>query len=341
MEGFLNQSQRTELKEAHRTISNGKLRDRIKAILMFDEGWSASQIAHVLLIDETTARRYLNIYEEEGIEGLTEFKYSGGQSKLTVSQEARLIEHLEENLYHKVEDIARYVESRFGEIYTVSGMTKLLKRLGFVYKKTKQVPGKANPEAQEAFVREYEELKKSLKKGDKIYFADGTHPRHNSVTGYGWIKKGSVMEIEANTGRHHLNINGAICADDMDIQFVQGKSVNAQSTIRLLKKLEKANPGTGTIYLIVDNARYYRSALVKEFLKTSRVVPKFLPPYSPNLNLIERLWKLLKKEVLTNVYYEKFSQFKYACTSFLKKMSGRKDLLGSLITENFQILGFR
>jgi len=244
-------------------------------------------------------------------------------------------------MYHKAEDVVRFVVSCYGEKYTVSGMTKLLKRLGFVCKKNKQVPSKACPEAKEAFVQEYEILKKSVKKGDKIYFADGTHPRHNSVTGYGWIRKGAVMEIEANTGRHHLNINGAICADDMDIQFVQGKSVNAQSTIRLLKKLEKANPGKGKIYLIIDNARYYHSALVTEFLKKSRVVPKVLPPYSPNFNLIERLWKLLKKEVLMNVYYEKFSQFKYACTSVLKKMSGRKDLLGSLITENFQILGFR
>ena len=341
MEGFLKESQRAELKGAHRTISNGKLRDRIKAVLMFDKGMSAAEICELLLIDETTARRYLNIYEEEGIEGLTEFKYVGGQGKLTARQEIRLIDHLEENLYSKVEDIIRYVESRFGETYTVSGMTKLLRRLGFVYKKTKQVPGKADPEIQEMFVREYEKLKKSLKKGDKIYFADGVHPRHNSVTGYGWIKKGSLMEIEANTGRQHLNINGAICVDDMDIQFVQGKSVNAQSTIRLLKKLEKTNPGKGTIHLIVDNARYYRSILVKEFLKKSRVRLKFLPPYSPNLNLIERLWKLMKKEVQTNIYYEKFSQFQYACSNFLKKLSGRKDLLESLITENFQILGFR
>jgi len=339
MEGFLSESDRAALRQAHRTISNRKIADRIKAVLMFDEGWNASQIAHVLLLDQTTIRRHLKLFEDEGIDGLMEFQYRGSQGKLRSSQEEKLSAHLEGNLYGKVEDVIRYVEKRFGETYTVSGMTKLLHRLGFVYKKTKQVPGKADPIAQEAFVRRYEKLKKSLKKGEKIYFADGTHPRHNSVTGYGWIKKGSVMEIEANTGRHHLNINAAVCVDDMDIQFTQGKAVNAQSTIRLAKKLERANPGRGTIYLIVDNARYYRSRLVREYLKTSRVKLVFLPAYSPNLNLIERLWKLMKREVLTNIYYENFGPFRYACTSFLKMLSGRKDRLSSLMSENFQILG--
>lgn len=339
MERFLSEADRAELKEAHRTITNRKIADRIKAVLLFDKGMGAAEICEILLIDESTARRYLKIFADEGIGGLMEFKYCGRQGKLGEKQQSKLTFHLEENLYAKVEDVIRYVEKRFGETYTVSGMTKLLHRLGFVYKKTKQVPGKADAEAQEEFVREYEKLKKSLKNSDKIYFADGTHPRHNSVTGYGWIKKGEVMEIEANTGRHHLNINGAVCVQDMDIQFVQSKAVNAQSTIRLAKKLEKANPGRGTIYLIVDNARYYRSRLVRDFLETSRVELVFLPAYSPNLNLIERLWKHMKKEVLANVYYETFEQFRYACTSFLKNLSGKKDRLSSLMTENFQILG--
>jgi transposase len=104
-----------------------------------------------------------------------------------------------------------------------------------------------------------------------------------------------------------------------DVVIEESVSINAQSTIALLKKLERKNPTIKKIYVVADNARYYRNRLVREFLKTSKVTILFLPPYSPNLNLIERLWRFLKKTVLYNTYYEKFADFRNAILNFLKK----------------------
>lgn len=92
------------------------------------------------------------------------------------------------------------------------------------------------------------------------------------------------------------------------------------------------------IYIICDNARHYRSNLVKECLKTSKIKLLFLPTYSPNLNLIERLWTFMKKKILYNKYYETFDSFKEAKLGFFENIEQYKEELDSLLTNNFQLL---
>ncbi|MDR4506735.1 MAG: IS630 family transposase [Candidatus Brocadiaceae bacterium] len=185
----------------------------------------------------------------------------------------------------------------------------------------------------------YKELKETKDARDPIYFMDGTHPHHNSVAAYGWIKKGKTKELKSNTGRQRLNINGAINIESVNTVVDYGDSVNAQSTISLLKKIESKHSEAEVIYTICDNAKYYRSKKVKEYLKGSKVKIVYLPPYSPNLNLIERLWKYFHKIVLYNKYYATFDEFKKACKSFFRQMKKYKEDIGSLLTENFQIIG--
>lgn len=82
------------------------------------------------------------------------------------------------------------------------------------------------------------------------------------------------------------------------------KTINSHSTIELFKQIEAAHPKANDIYVICDNARYYRSTLIKDCLKGSTITLVFLPPYSPHLNLIERYWKFFKKKILYGIYYE-------------------------------------
>ena len=168
---------------------------------------------------------------------------------------------------------------------------------------------------------------------------DGTHPQHNCVAACGWIKKGKVKELKSNTGRHRLNINGAINIKTLSTVVDYGDSLNAQSTISLFKKLESKNPDAEVIYTVCDNARYYRSKMVKEYLRKSKITLLFLPPYLSNLNLIERLWKYFRKIVLCNKYYETFDESKNACKSFFRRIKRYKDDISSLLTKNFQIIG--
>jgi len=258
---------------------------------------------------------------------------------LSKEKEKELAEHLENHTYHRAKDIVAYVKERYNISYTEKGIVHLLHRLGFVYKRPKRIPGKADPDKQIEFIeKEYKKIKEIKGPNDRIYFMDATHPHHNPEPIYGWIKKGTTKEIKSNTGRQHININGAIDITDFNMVFREETRVNAQSTIELFKQMEKANPLAKTIFVISDNANYYRSKDVTKYLTSSRIKLIFLPPYAPNLNLIERLWHFLRKKVLGQ-YYETFTEFREACLTFFGNLHLYKEELSTLLTENFQIVG--
>ncbi len=196
------------------------------------------------------------------------------------------------------------------------------------YKKPKPIPGKVNEEAKELFSQELQQLEKELsQKTDQLLYIDGVHPQHNSKPSYGWFEKGSTAILLTNTGRKRININGALDVNHLEVTTVSSDSINAQSTLDLFKKLEEKYPIAQRIVVICDNAAYYRSRIVADYLKTSRVEIKFLPPYSPDLNLIERLWRFMNKKVRNNQYYEKFVEFKKATLSFFENISTFKEEL--------------
>lgn len=225
--------------------------------------------------------------------------HQGSECRLSESQREELALHLEENLYQTVAAIRDHIQVTYKIKYSLGGLRHLLRRLEFVYKKPKAVPGKADRRAQAEFLRIIEEKLAANPEKSAVYYADGTHPQHNTHCSYGWIKKGQHKEIKTNTGRQRVNINGVVNAHNpTDIVIEESAAINAQSTIALLKKLEMKNPKLARIFVVADNARYYRNQLVREFLKTSKIQILFLPPYSPNLNLIERLWRFFKKVVL-------------------------------------------
>jgi len=88
---------------------------------------------------------------------------------------------------------------------------------------------------------------------------------------------------------------------------------------------------------VLDNARYQHCALVMDLAKTLNIHLEFLPAYSPNLNLIERLWKFIKKQVLYGKYYGTFQDFHGAINGCLAKIpTEHREKLNSLMTPNFQ-----
>lgn len=335
----LSQEEISGLKKAHRAAKNKRDAYRINTVVLLGTGWTIREVAEALLLDDETIRNYLNRYKTGELNALLNDNYKGYSGKLCGLEIVQLDEHLNENTYLSTKEVVSYVAKRFRVNFSVSGMTGWLHRWGYVYKKPKLVPGKADAKAQEEFISSYRELKDTKRATDPIYFMDGTHPQHNSVVAYGWIKKGTTKEIKSNTGRRRLNINGAFDIENTSISVDYGVSINAQSTISLLKEIELKHTEAENIYVICDNARYYRSRKVTEYLETSKVKLKFLPPYSPNLNLIERLWKYFHKIVLYNKYYETYHEFQKACKSFFRNIKRYKKDLASLLTENFQIIG--
>lgn len=333
----LSPERKKELIEIHRTTKDKKYADRIKTIILLNDGYSKTEIERILLIDKKTIYKYMKDFKKNGLLELLKDDYIPYWGKLTKEEQEILIKDLRESLFSTAKEICDHVKRKFNKKFRAESMVKLLHRLGFSYKKTKHVPGKADRKKQEAFVEQYETLRNELKKAEKIYFMDAVHAQHNSLPAYGWIEKGTEYEIKSNTGRDRININGVYSPIDYEVIAKQYGTINAQATINLFEKIEKKHPELKRIYIISDNARYYRSKMVSEYLSTSRITLIPLPAYSPNLNLIERLWKLMKKKVVYNKYYEKFFSFKQAIDFFFKNINRKKLVLKSLMAENFHL----
>jgi len=135
----------------------------------------------------------------------------------------------------------------------------------------------------------YETLEQTKRENDPIYLLNAVHFHHNPVIACGWIKRGESHAVGTNSGRQRVNINGAIAFGRLGSVVRVEDTINAESTIALSEQLEERHLAAAWIDVICDNARYHRAKAVKEYLKTSRIELVFLPPYMPDLNLIERL----------------------------------------------------
>lgn len=334
----LTEQEIADLRGAHRATRDVREAYRINAVILLGKGRTPSDVADALLIDPDTVRDYYKRYKNGGIDELLRMSFVGSEALLDAGQLAELDAHLQTHLYQTAESVARYVEQRWGVRYTASGMTAVLHRLGYRYKKAKLEPGKhPSAEVQEAFVEKYKKIKENKPEGAVIYFMDATHPQHNPVLGCGWIKRGKDFPIPSNTGRQRLNINGAINVQDLSAVVRFDDTIDAVSTIALFQQLEQANPDAPQIIVICDNARYYKAKAVAEHLKGSRIQLEPLPPYCPNLNLIERFWKFFKRQVLYNHYYQTFEEFRGACRDFFADLDSHGPRLQTLLAENFQI----
>lgn len=327
------------MRQRHRSERNKRHAYRINVVLLLDDGWTFQQVADALLLDDATIRDYERQYRTDGLDALLSDEHRGGTAKLTQAQERELDAHVDAHLYSTAAEICAHIEATYDVSFTEQGVRDLLERLGFTYKKTKLVPGKADAKKQRAFLAQYTKMKAEKGKDDEICFLDGVHPQHNSKPANGWIKKGKEKQLLSNTGRERININGALNPRNHDVIFRDDQSINADSTMKLFDQIQTHYPNAPNIFCIADNARYYRNKRVTAYLETSRIRLIFLPPYSPNLNLIERLWKFMKKKRCNNTYYEKFADFRTAILSFFENIHEYEPELRTLLTENFRVIG--
>lgn len=332
MKGFkLSPQEVQQLKLLHKKQKNRRAADKIKAIVLLGTGWTLLQVSEALLLDTETLRRYVDKYRKQDIHEVLQDSYKGRSSFLSTEHTAALKEHLSEYTYPDVKTVIAYVKKEFGITYKYTGMRSVLASLGFVYKKPKVVPGQSDPVEAMKFLQRYEEIRRT---GSPLYFMDGVHPQHNSRPSFGWILKGATKALQSNTGRKRLNINGVVNIDTKELLVTADESVNAQSTIKLFNKILKKHQSEDKLYIVCDNAGYYRSTMVQDYIREVKKIELiFLPPYSPYLNLIERVWKYFNTQVLHNKYYPTFSEFKDACLNFFKRR--HKRVLDKKLVEKF------
>jgi transposase len=329
--------QKTALERQMRKTRESSERNRLCVILGHNDGVSIEELARVLRISQSTVCSYLTDFDSQQ---KTKNDQRGGQDpKLTSEQSQALARHLGETTYLKVRHICAYVQKYFGVTFSRSGMTLWLQTHDFVFKRPKKVPGKLDPQRQEAFIKEYEKLKSSLRLEEEIYFVDAVHPEHQSQAVCGWIKKGVQKTLQTTGKQLRLHFAGALCLQGMKAFICEYKTVDADAMVDFLKRLELSSRAP-KIHVILDNARSNKNKKLDEFLAAaSKIELHYLPPYSPNLNPIERLWKIMRETKIYNRYYESVVTFFHEIRSFFKEDIPRMtDVLTSRITDKFQVI---
>lgn len=329
------EKQSLELK--HSQEKDHRKADRIKCVLLRSEGWSLSKIAQALRLHNDTVSSYVSDYLNNNN---LDFNYKGSRPQLSDNQTTQLIKHLESNLYTKVVEIVDYVKSTFDINYTVSGMTDWLRQHDFSYKSPKGTPSKADISKQKEFVEIYEQLKEVSSENDEpILFIDGVHPSMQTKVSHGWIKKGKEMEVPTTASRTRINILGAINLDNMSVITEDcGKSINSQSIIGFFDSIKEVYSEKNVIHVILDQASYNKSFEVREHAFNLGIHLHYLPPYSPNLNSIERLWKVMNEKVRNNVFFESAKKFKMSIRQFFDdELPKLLPNLRSMINDKFHI----
>ena len=262
----------------------------------------------------------------------------GGDSKLTPEEAKQLDDHLSKTTYLKVKDILSYVRGAFGKEYSRSGMTTWLKDRGFTFKRPEKIPGKIDLAKQAAFIEEYKKLKASLGAANELYFLDAVHPEYQSQSVCGWIKKGECKTLQTTGKQHRLHFVGALSLKGMNVMIREYKTIDADAMIHFFKQLEEGSKAEH-IHVILDNARSHRNHKLDEYLKKSRIRLHYLPPYSPNLNPIERLWKVFREMTLYNRFFPTCLEFFDKVREFFAdKVHKIKDLLSKRVSDNFQMI---
>lgn len=329
-----------QLRQIQRNTSDRTEYVKISCVLFIHEKILPERVAFLLGIDLSTVYRYIGLFKSKGLDFL-QTNYDGYGGKLDDEQIQTLINELQTKLYLTSDEIIAWVASQYEIHFSKDGMVKLLHRIGFSYKKTKQVPCEADIQRQQDFVKEELTaiIEDARSTNSKVYFMDAVHPTHNTRSTYGWILKGKEKELLTVSGRDRVNINGALNAlDPTDIQIVECETVNAETTKALYLKILEMNKEADRIYAIADNARYYKNKELKEWIKDTKIIQVFLPPYSPNLNIIERLWKFLRKKVINSNFFRTKNEFRDAINTFFENVGQYKNELASLLTLNFPIL---
>lgn len=333
---YLTPEMKSQMERRVRQTKDLHERLRLCVILARNEGMSHELIAQVLRISVSTVYQYIADYDKEN---KTQHEPRGGtESKLNREQTKELILHLQKVTYLYTKDICKHVKNEYGIEYSRSGMNFWLKEHGFIYKEPIKVPGKLDPEKQKMFIEQYKQLKASLLKNEEIYFMDAVHPEFQSQAVCGWIREGDLKTLPTTNKQFRLHFIGALALNGMKVIASEYDTVNAKNMIEFFKDLESTSKAS-KIHIICDNGRANKNKMLQEYLKTSKIKIHYLPPYSPNLNAIERLWKVMRERVTYNKYYEKFADFSKAIKNFFyEDIPKITEILINRINDNFQVI---
>ncbi|HMB06300.1 MAG TPA: IS630 family transposase [Isosphaeraceae bacterium] len=342
----LDPKQRQHLRKRARHERDHRITRRILTLLWLDQGRTEAEVADLLNVDPRSIRNWLKLYRTGGLDALCTLKHKGDKGELTGEQQRQLRDEVKTGRFRTVKHIREWIEHTFAVAYSDSGVKRLLQRLGCTYHKASGYLFKARRDKQEEWLRKYEGHKGQVGRTLRRYFIDGVHPVWGQESLFNcWLIRGQRLEVPVGSGRKRLNILGAFCPDDheyLDRRYVK-ENLTARSVIALFERMMAMHPEVKVFLIYLDNAKYHHAVLVKEWMERVRQEKgvafelEYLPSYSPNLNLIERLWRFLRKEALQR-WHETFESMESAVAGVLDNLERYREAVRSLMRERFRLV---
>jgi transposase len=295
-----------------------------------------SEIGQITGLHRHAVSFWAHAYKQGGIESLCQVNYGKNKSVLDKEVESILKSFAERPPMNTNEAKAR-IENLTGISRSPTQIRAFMKRQGLRYIKTGHIPAKADAEKQRKWVDTT--LEPSIKEAQNgechLLFMDAAHFILQPFICSLWCF--ARLFIKASSGRNRINVLGAVNAITNEVTtFCNTTFINAETIVAFLEQL-KAQYGNLPLKIVLDNARYQHCKFVEEAAVRLNITLMFLPSYSPNLNIIERLWKFTKKTILYAKYYETPKAFHSAITGFFHTIN--KDYnsdLKTLLTLKFQ-----
>ena len=324
-----------------------EVRRKMLVVWLRAQGFDQVTCASIADVSERTVRRYLDQFCEGGLERLREIRWVGPTGRLT-SHRQSLEEEFRQRPAHSVAEAADRIERLTQVTLKPTRVRTFLRSLGMRWRRIGAIPVPPKLTVEEHTQRQAEFLEQKLEpklaearegKGH-VFFADAAHMVLGSFLCCLWCFARTF--VRASSGRQRFNILGAWNAVTHELVSVCNTTVVNQQTFQeLLSKIAALNLH-GPITIVLDNARYQHCAACIEFATQLGIDLLFLPSYSPNLNLIERLWKFIKKECLYAKHFASFAEFRNAIEDCLSQLaSTHKPKLATLMTHNFQTFSNR
>lgn len=312
---------------------------RMQAIYQIAEGeFTRQEIGKFLDLHADTIKEYVLLFNEGGIPALKTIKCGLHNVSDLEAYTDVIMKDFDENPPKTSGEACERIKELTDITRCPTQVRAFMKRHKLRYLKAGQIPAKANPEAQKDFLENTLNPLIDRAKSDEIHllFMDSAHPVMGVFLCALWCFK--RIFIKSSSGRKRLNILGAVNAITQNINFMTNETyINAETIIQFLYQLRIYYFDMKPIYIILDNARYQHCDLVRYVAWQLNIHLTFLPTYSPNLNVIERLWKFLKKKTLYARYYSTFKEFKGALISNLNNANTiYKDEIKTLLNLEFQ-----
>jgi transposase len=329
--------ERAKYERLHNPLAS--VRKRMDVLYWTSQGNSRSKVSDISGVHRNSIVTYIKRYHEGGLNQLLSFRYKGPESRLS-GHRMTLEEYFNVHPPRTAKQAKAAIKNLTGETLGIDAVRDFMHKLGMKPRKAGHIPAKADGEQQQLFVQN--KINKLINKAQNgrcyLFFMDGAHFTLLPLVQMVWSV--TRIFIKAAPGRDRINVLGALDAISLQVYSVINTTyVNADTVVELLKLLSAKCKKGIPIYIILDNARYQHCAFVKTWATALGIELVFLPPYSPNLNLIERLWKYIKKEIISNHYFESAKIFHQAIVQAMTDINHcpvRKDELKSLLTLNFQ-----